>query len=173
MKKLISAALAAFVSFAPVALSAEESKGNEVPGSTTIDVSGKFDDQTTEVDKYSVDIEWGAMQFTYSVSGTKTWNPSTHEFDFSTEDTWTPAGNTVKVTNHSSKEVTAELTFSPEAAYSEVQGAFDTAQKTLVSGQGRSFEEADSFISTLVLSGKLGAETVDFTKIGTVTVNLK
>lgn len=174
MKKIMSAVLAASLMMGPAAVFAQSpTTSSEVPGSTDIDVNGKYNDTTTEVDVYSVDIEWGAMQFTYSVSGNKTWNPATHSFDVNTNDAWTAEGNTITVTNHSSKSVTADFAFEALDAYKEAIASFAPASLDLKSGRETTFEEADSKTSTMTLSGTLPASLEQFTKIGTVTVSLK
>ena len=82
------------------------------PGSQDIDVSAKYVDSVSAPTKYSVDVTWGAMEFTYTVSGTKTWDPETHTYTTSTQPTWTASGNTITVTNHSNTDITASFTFS-------------------------------------------------------------
>ena len=62
-----------------------------------IDISANYVDNSSTADAtISVDVTWGVMQFTYTVSGEKVWNDATHTYDDSgLRGAWTANGNTV------------------------------------------------------------------------------
>lgn len=49
------------------------------------------------------------MEFTYNMSGTKTWNAKTHEYDIDTKCEWSAKGNDISVTNHSNAAIDVDL----------------------------------------------------------------
>ena len=83
----------------------------------------------------SVNVEWGAMTFTYTVSGTHNWNASMHEYTTDAEGAWSANGNTVTVTIHSNIAVKTKLAFAADAAYDTVIGSFDNAVLNLASAE--------------------------------------
>lgn len=141
-------------------------------GDQEIDVEGKYQDNTTVSTVYSVDVTWGAMQFTYSENGSMTWNPADHTYSDNTTAGWTANGNTVTVTNHSNAEVTVSFSFDALSSFSAVTGSFDIAADTLEAGVEDGYDTADEVTSTLSLEGTLDENVTDFTKIGTITVNI-
>ena len=82
-----------------VSVSAEPVSGKT--GSKTIDVNARYTSGALTPKVYSVDVTWGKMEFTYSVSGTREWNPETHEYADKTSAGWKAEGNDVTVVNHS------------------------------------------------------------------------
>lgn len=141
-------------------------------GDQTIDVEAKYQDNTSSAPVYSVDITWGAMQFTYTESGSMTWNPGNHTYTDSTTAGWTATGNTVTVVNHSNASITASLAFDAFDAYNTVTGAFDIASKTLKAGEVDGYDTADKVTATLTLDGTLAETVTKFTKIGKITVTI-
>lgn len=141
-------------------------------GDQDIDVKGKYLDNSTTPTIYSVDVTWGAMEFTYTESGTMTWNPADHTYTDSTSATWVANGNTVTVTNHSNAEVTASFAFNALTAYNTVTGSFDIASETLDAGVVDGYDAADKVVATLTLAGTLAETVTDFTKVGTITVTI-
>lgn len=141
-------------------------------GDQTIDVEAKYQDNTSSAPVYSVDITWGAMQFTYTESGSMTWNPNDHTYTDSTTASWSASGNTVTVVNHSNANVTASFAFEVLDAYNTVTGKFDVASKTLKAGEVDSYDTADKVTTTLTLGGSLAETVTGFTKIGKITVTI-
>lgn len=141
-------------------------------GDQDIDVKGKYLDNSTTPTIYSVDVTWGAMEFTYTESGAMTWNPADHTYTDSTSATWVANGNTVTVTNHSNAEVTASFAFNALTAYNTVTGSFDIASETLDAGVVDGYDAADKVVATLTLAGTLDETVTDFTKVGTITVTI-
>lgn len=171
MKKILSLILAiALVASMGVTAFATtiEAKGDE----QTHDVQAKYTGGIETPEVYSVDIAWGAMQFTYNASGTMDWDASKHEYVNNTAASWTASGNTVKVTNHSNASVTAAFAYAPETAYSAVTGSFDVVTETLDAGVVGGYDTADSVTATLTLGGELADTVTDYTKVGTITVTI-
>ncbi len=79
-----------------------------VPSSIGSNVYGTYQEAGSAERVYSVDINWGNMNFTYTASS-GTWNPKTHQYEGGSEGTWTARNNIVTVTNHS--ELPVEVSF--------------------------------------------------------------
>ena len=171
MKKILSLilALALVMSLSVTAFAAETNDGSQ---NTSIDVNALYSDGVSTPEVISVNVEWGAMSFTYSVSGTKTWDATKHEYTTNSNAAWTATGNTVTVTNHSNVAVKAELSFDADAAYNTVTGSFDKATLLLDSGDGLSYANADKDTATLTLAGTLANTVTTSAKVGTITVSI-
>lgn len=169
MKKFITAilTLALVQSMSVSAFAAETNTG----GDTTINVEARYAGSSTTVDVVSVDIEWGAMQFTYSESGSRTWNPDNHSYTTSTESGWSASGNTVTVTNHSNVDVTVGFRYEADTV-STATGRFDIDSQTLDAGVEGKYAEADSVTAALTLTGTVPSTQTEFAKVGTVTVSI-
>lgn len=178
--KIVSAFLAAalLASMTFTAFAADSTIGEN--GSQDIEVQAKYVDSTTTADVYSVDVEWGAMQFTYSVTGTRQWNASDHSYTVADPAAaWTQTGNTIKVTNHSNVGVAVGFSFTKLATVTEsitASFAYDKSAAgdsvSLAAGVEGKAAEADNVTATLTLAGDLGSDKLVFTKVGTVTVTL-
>ena len=143
------------------------------PGSQDIDVSAKYVDSVSAPTKYSVDVTWGAMEFTYTVSGTKTWDPETHTYTTSTQPAWTASGNTITVTNHSNTDITASFAFSALTAYNTVTGSFSSTSLMLPTAEGKAVNDAVlNGKTSLTLGGTLASDITVFTNVGTVIVTI-
>lgn len=172
MKKLLVMILVLLILAAPVTVFAAENTITNENGSHNIDVQAKYTNGTTTPDVYSVNVTWGAMQFTYSASGTREWNPSTHQYTDNTTAGWSASGNTVTVTNHSNKDVNVTFTYAKASGFDGVNGAFSVDSDTLAAGAEGNVAGADSVITELTLSGTLASTVTEFTKIGSITVSL-
>ena len=171
MKKILSLilALAMVMSLSVTAFAAETNDGKN---DTSIDVNAIYSDGVNTPDVISVNVEWGAMSFTYSVNGTKQWDATKHEYTTNSDDAWSATGNTVTVTNHSNVAVKAELSFAADTAYNTVTGSFDKTVLLLDSGDGVAYENADNDTATLTLDGTLANTVTTTTKVGTITVKI-
>lgn len=148
--------------------------------SETINVQAKYADVMTTPDVISVDVSWGAMQFTYSEGGTKTWNADSHTYTENSKAGWAESGNTVKLTNHSNVDVKATLSFDAKTEYNGITGTFkyDNGKSaeggaiTLNAGVENKPGAADYVNATLKLGGELPDNVSSFTNVGTVTVTI-
>lgn len=178
MKKFITAitALAMMLTMSVSAFAA--SPVTQDGGTDSKDVTAKYVDGLTSPDVISVDISWGAMQFTYTEQGTREWNAAEHKYEDKVgTPAWTENGNTVTVANHSNIIVSAGFAFTP-LADSGVTGSFTynkTAENnavTLESAVGKDKTAPDAVTATLKLGGKVNKANTDFTKVGAVTVTV-
>lgn len=148
----------------------EEGVGQE---EREIGVNAKYVDGASSADVYSIDLSWGAMEFTYTTSGTNVWNPETHEYTTTSTSEWTSNGNTITVTNHSNKEVTAIFEYESDTAYSTVTGTFSVDSIDLPSAVDKAVDAAElTGEVTFTIGGTLDSTVTDFTKVGTITVTL-
>ena len=142
-------------------------------GSAKVDVQAKYESNVTTPEVYSVDIVWGAMEFTYSASGSLIWDASTHTYTEQVAASWNGTGNTVTVTNHSNAGVDVTFGYTAETAFAEVEGSFDVAADSLAAGEEGNAAGADQVVATLTLDGELAESVTDFTKVGTITVTIQ
>lgn len=124
---------------------------------------------------YSVDIEWGNMQYTYTIDSEGNWNPSTHKFEGkSGTGSWScsEGADEVKVTNHSNAAVNAAFAYEAESDYESISGSFDNSDVTLPTAEDTEVSKAPNDTATLSLSGALKKDVPTATTIGTATVTL-
>lgn len=142
-----------------------------------IEVSAQYTNETVTSTEYSVDISWGAMEFTYAVGGTKEWNPVTHDYEVHSEEEWVASGNTITVTNHSNTGIKATFSYASATEYKDVTGTFDVEDNVLElataeSGVEGQAGEATKGTVTLTLSGTLSENVTEQTNVGTITVKI-
>ena len=172
MKKLLTSALALALSLSLcVPAFAAESTVTEDGGKQEIDVNAKYVDSVDTTTVYNVDVSWGAMEFTYTVSGTKTWNAENHQYTVSTSGAWTASGNEIVVTNHSNTGIKADFTYAKAAGFDAVTGSFTQSSISLPTAEGKETTDAALTGKTaLTLGGTLASDKTVSTKVGTVTV---
>lgn len=152
---------------------AAEDTINAMPGNKTIGVNGFYEGSGAITDTYSVDIEWGAMTFTYKATGDRVWDPETHTYSVTENNGWEVEGNTVKVTNHSNLPVNVAFSFTKEASVNGTYtGTMSVESKELAAGVENKPAEAEFIESTLTLDGTLNALQTESTKLGEITVAL-
>ena len=170
MKKIVSLimALSLVLSFGMTAFAADADI------SESINVTAKYDKDTTEDIVYSVDIVWEDMTFTYSEAGKKVWNPDDHSYTTTTEGGWDKTTADITVTNHSNAPVEVALTYTPAAESYGITAALSVTEDTLEAGTEGSAAAADALVSTLTISGTPNAfVTEDGITIGSVTITVK
>ena len=172
MKKIISLtiAVALFMSFSTTAYAADTSPKNGVSegGTASIDISANYQAGSASTQIVSVDIAWGAMNFTYTDGAEGQWDPATHTTGAAGTGSWSASDNAITVTNHSNVGVTA--TFEYTQTIDTVTGSFSQNSLNLPTAVGTALADAPKGSSNLTLGGTL-TETPSG-KVGTVTVRI-
>ena len=109
MKKTI-ATLIAVLTFGSACMSAYAASPMTAAGSDSADVKATYQVGGEATTVYSVDLEWGAMTFTYTDAFEGTWNPSTHEYEGSG---WTCAENSNAVTVANNGDDSVQIASAP------------------------------------------------------------
>lgn len=123
---------------------------------------------------YSVDVSWGAMEFTYSPGNGGVWNPETHQVEGAVVAGWQhkDGANQVRVVNHSNTAVDVKFAFAADPGFEAVIGAFDKPNEVLANAMNTDPNAAPSVTSALTLSGELSDQAASMTKIGSITVSI-
>lgn len=182
MKKIITtvATIAMVLSMGTMTAFAGTPIGS-VGGTDSADVKGSYKEGTKADTVYSVDVQWGSMEFTYTGANQGTWNPLDHTYTGKTEAAWTNAegANKISVTNHSNAGVKATLKYNKDTSFEGITGSFTEANGTandgvmdLQSAVGTETIAAPTASATLGLSGELASTASANTKIGNVTVTI-
>ncbi len=171
--RILTTFLALFLALTPVTVFAASDTLTEKDKNHNIDVRAKYVDGAVTPDVYSMDVVWGAMQFTYETSGTREWDPSSHEYTGTIAGAWAATGNTVTVTNHSNKAVTVVFAYAKSTGFDGINGKFSVTSETLSAGVEGDVDGADSVSTTLTLSGTLASNVTEFRKIGFITIALQ
>ena len=174
MKKFFALALALVLTFAmAVTCFAAVEKINAADGTKSKDIAVKYVGSDPSGDVYGVDVEFGAMEFTYIDAVQGQWDPDTHTYLESAEAKWTVAGNTVKVTNHSNVAIDVTVSYADAADYEGgVEFDVDNGIFTLAAGVVDAYADADADIATVTVGGTATAADAALAKIGTVTVSI-
>lgn len=144
-------------------------------GTGTKEVTATYATNGKAATVYSVDIEWGNMQYTYTIDSEGTWDPETHQFDGASDTgKWScsDGADKVKVTNHSNAAVKAEFDYEAEGEYKGITGSFDGSTVNLATAEGTTVDQAPNETVQLTLNGELDKNVTTHTKIGTATVTL-
>lgn len=156
MKRIIAAALTLTLSLSMGTVVYADASLEVKPSST--EIRATYQAGTVKNDAiYSVDIEWGDLEYTYSQEGVKTWNPTELKYEIknSGTPTWSCAegADKIKVINNSNVGITANLTYSKKNTL--VEGTFDHAKINLKSAEGTEAEKGPSGTATLSLTGNI------------------
>ena len=170
--------LAMVFSLAPLSVYAETI--STVGGAASCDVKATYTTDTSGGaggaggTVYSVDIDWGNMEFTYTAAA-GVWDPKTHTITGADGGTWkanNTDGNKIKVTNHSNAAVTATFSYAAAPSYEGISGSFDKTTLNLATAVDTEVSNAPSDTAALTLDGALDSNTAAGTTIGTITVTL-
>lgn len=167
MKRIISLFLVLLMVFSLSTVVTAENSNKQ-------DVYAQYVTQTSDdeiIPTINVDVAWGKMEFTYTVTETKKWNAATHMYDTILSDgEWTATGNTVTVSNHSDTEIVASFAYESDPSYSEIQGRFSKSKVVLTAAEPTTTPSAEV---SLDLTGKLPASATTMQKVGTITVSVE
>lgn len=167
MKKMIAATLALTLSMSMGNLVyAVEDKSADIKATYQ---AGKESTDTV----YSVDVNWGSLEYTYSSGVTKSWDPTTLKYkETSGTSSWTcqEGADQITVTNNSNADITASLAYGKTD--SNITGTFTNSKIGLKSAEGTNVGESPSETTTLSLKGALSDTTAEKKEIGNVTVTI-
>lgn len=127
-------------------------------------------------DVFSVDVSWGAMNFTYMKVEDTQWNPETHVYDKIGSYTyyWSGSGNVVTVVNHSNIPVEADLTYISEDDFDHITGKFTDGSKIKLPSAFGTDTSSKKIRATRVLklSGHLKGDYEDYVDVGKIRVEI-
>ena len=174
MKKLLALALALVMVFsATLSISAATDDNDLTPENSSVDV--KVTINGTKIHKYSVELEYGSLTFSTTMS--THWDVEEYEYDLGKNSDWTCAegANEIKVINHSDLPVNYAIT----AAVSEDGEKLGDLSISVenASGQVRACTTQDTYgevyaVATVSVSGAPTQVYVTNAKLGTVTVSV-
>ena len=204
MKKIVSMVLTMtmIVSMISVARAGEGEDVLDNSGdSASYVVSGKA--SATLSATYSVDVSWGAMEFTFKNTGA-VWDPKEHRYEKSSivdgKETYNgeqivdweisaTKGDEITVVNHSDVGIIGTLEYVPDTGYEEVKGTFSMLSNmdsvsldstktpnefTLVTGIVLTELTASRFVGKLSLSGQpIVAIDATSRNVGAVTIIIR
>ncbi|MDO4331249.1 MAG: hypothetical protein Q4C58_00995 [Eubacteriales bacterium] len=171
MKKIVAATLVFVLSAGNMVYA---SAAEPTPGNNTAEILATYNEEEPDpAIVYSVDVEWGSLEYTYDSGKTLTWNPETLKYvETVGTSTWSCEENADKitVTNNSNTEITATLSY--EQIDSNISGKFDQAKIDLKTAEGTTAGSGPSGTATLSLNGALSDTATTKTEIGKVTVTI-
>ena len=157
-----------------------------ITGGTSATVTGTIESLEEAATVYSVDIQWGSLEFTYEVPA-QVWDTETHTYkspDDATpqwvcktdEDETTVDANEVRVVNRSNAgidvTVTTDMGESGITATVSDEGKFTLASAdATITAENATGQETKGSV-TITLAGELSKEHTAGSAIGTVTVTL-
>lgn len=175
MKKFVSMMMAALMVAGCLSVNTFAAAVN-TESSTTKDVTASYV-AATDNDVYKADITWGGMEFKYT-GAARTWNPESHSWNTDTAAAWAVADNstnTIEITNHSSKDITATFSFDTENGLGVTGGTFSgekLSENKVTVGNALEGSAVDVTV-TFMPSGAITATPASDGKIGTITVTLE
>ncbi|MBE5934523.1 MAG: hypothetical protein E7262_01860 [Lachnospiraceae bacterium] len=175
MKKIISIILSMAIVSA-ITINYQVDSYAEVVKKSSKDVKATVVGDADGPDVFSVDVTWGAMNFTYMKIADTEWNSETHMFDKTGTFTykWVASGNLVTVVNHSNMAVQADLSYESEPEYDYIAGKFsDSSVIKLPSAFGKEKSAKSLKASRMLrLSGHLKADLKEYVDIGKIKVEI-
>ena len=173
MKKLLNITALTLALALSMSLNSLAASVNTSGGKQDIDVNAKYVDGVDTPTVYKVDVSWGAMEFTYSVNGTKNWDPDNHQYTINTNGGWAASGNKITVTNHSNTGIKADFAYEKERGFDDITGSFSQSSLTLPTAEGKATDDAAlTGESELTISGTLASDKTSMTKVGKVVVTI-
>lgn len=138
------------------------------------EVKGKVIYKDTGPPVYSVDVSWGAMNFTYITTVTPVWNEATHVYDDTYLSEWKAEGNTIRLTNHSNADVKANFRYIKLPQYNNVFGIFNqTGVMKLPSADGKAIGDRElTGTRELILIGKIDNQLNGYTTVGNIKIEI-
>lgn len=133
-----------------------------ITGDTEHDVYGAYHYADDPGTVYSVDIDWGGMNFTYHDRSMGVWDAEKHMYAVDKENYWScdEDENKITVTNHSNAEIKATFSFTASDEHKDIEGDF-TSDKAAVGSDGYLLPTAEAYNDGSV-DVPAGARTADF-----------
>jgi len=184
MKKISAILMALLMCVAIPTTAFAVSPIESIGGTDAKAVKGSYQAGSSAASVYSVDLTWGAMEFTYTDAVAGSWNPSTHVYDGAATAvwSWTAESNKITATNHSNKAVTAGLSFANAGgSYVSIAGEFYSTSTTggtpvtsipLATAVGTSFASAPTGTAYFRVTGGTISSGTSNATIGIITVTL-
>lgn len=145
------------------------------------EVLASYEEGTKDKTIVSVDISWEQMSFTYKGESAPVWNAEEHRYEGeATEAGWAPGNGTITIRNNSNAILQALIGYNQVDAYQDVYMSFtDEAPYIGSAYTNDQKDEAGNVCGTpceitikAIPMGTLPKETVDNTRIGTITITL-
>lgn len=95
-------------------------------GSDSSEVRGTYSSEAV-VTRYSVDISWKGLNFTYNGDFKGTWNTEKHEYENAIAAGWTSGSGTITITNHSNTDIIATPSYTAEEDYKSADMKFSVS----------------------------------------------
>ncbi len=173
MKKLLALVLAGVMVMGLSVTAMAETQITTLPGSDSEQVEITVN-PGTKTPTYRVDVTWEDLTFNYDFKADATWDPATHTYsgDATTEG-WNKTTANITVTNHSNVPVGVVAAFEKGGVQQSLYGVtakINNDKFDLATGEGLTFETADSKVIQVVVAGK-PSTTTGFT-LDTVKVNI-
>lgn len=141
-------------------------------GSKEIEVTAKSTSTVSTPIVYSVDIDWGNMNFTYTRHNTNKWNAGNHSYSLVSDGAWDNPTANITVTNHSNVAVQVKMMYTAQGN-TGVKGTLTNATAELAAGEVGNYSSADSVTATLTVSGTPNSTVAsDGVKVGTIKVTI-
>ena len=155
--------------------------------SQSIAVQGIYEKEEGSISEtvYSVDIEWGSMEFVYSDSNVPKWDPRTHRETLEASSGWKArtgtsstglVANAIRLTNHSNIDVSVLLKFQPETFFSidyHGEGEFSEDKVSLLTAEGTDFNYAPTKTITFMPKGKFSRNETELRTLCNISISLE
>lgn len=173
MKKVMTAALTLglTISMGNTVFASEQ---DPTPLNNTADIKVSYNEgNSTTENVYSVDVEWGSLEYTYDSGESQIWNPETLKYEIRKgAPKWTCSEGADKITVKNHSNVAVMVFFDYGKTNADVTGSFSKKNVTLdapVEGN----TNAPSETVTLTLTGTLSGNPDEKMPVGTATVSIK
>ena len=180
MKKSIALILILAL-LAAVGTTAFAAETTETPEGNSQEVLASYEEGNRDKTVISVDISWDQMSFIYHGESAPAWNAEKHRYeDEVTEAGWAPGTGLITIRNNSNTILQAHVGYQQETAYETVKMCFTDEAPYIGSAYTDDRKDAEGnvcgtpceVILKAIPTGILSEDTVDNTRIGTITITL-
>lgn len=166
---------------AAVGVTAFATETTETSGGNSQEVLASYEEGNQDKTVISVDISWEQMSFTYRGESAPAWNAEEHRYEGeATEAGWAPGTGLITIRNNSNTILQAHVGYQQETAYETVEMSFTDEAPYIGSAYTDDRKDAEGnvcgtpceVILKAIPTGTLSEDTVDNTRIGTITITL-